>query len=138
MPEKPRSPTECESPRNATANKHEALCNTPLNSETGRIRFRRVLFQTPNAVGRKLSELLPAYCLCAKANSPSFSQNSPSLPQNSVRSLCRHSALETVFRPFPINNPPLSGTYKIVFGGGAFFDLSVREFGCHGGMLGLF
>ena len=26
---------------------------------------------------RELSELLSAYCLCAKANSPSFSQNSP-------------------------------------------------------------
>ena len=35
--------------------------------------------------GGKLSEFLSAYYLCAKANSPSFSQNSPSLPQNSVR-----------------------------------------------------
>ena len=39
--------------------------------------------------------------LCAKANSPSFSQNSPSLPQNSVSSVLRNSTLETVFRPFP-------------------------------------
>ena len=30
-----------------------------------------------------------------------FSQNSPSLPQNSVSSLFRNSILETVFRPFP-------------------------------------
>ena len=30
--------------------------------------------------GSELSELLSAYYLCAKANSPSFSQNSPSLP----------------------------------------------------------
>ena len=51
--------------------------------------------------GRELSELLSAYYLCAKANSPSFSQNSPSLPQNSVSSLFRNSTLETVFRPFP-------------------------------------
>ena len=29
---------------------------------------------------RELSEFLSAYYLCAKANSPSFSQNSPSLP----------------------------------------------------------
>ena len=29
-----------------------------------------------------------------------FSQNSPSLPQNSVSSLLQNSALETVFRPF--------------------------------------
>ena len=35
--------------------------------------------------GRELSEFLSAYCLCDKANSPIFSQNSPSLPQNSVR-----------------------------------------------------
>ena len=35
--------------------------------------------------GREVSEFLSAYYLCAKANSPSFSQNSPSLPQNSVR-----------------------------------------------------
>ena len=35
--------------------------------------------------GRELSEFRSAFCLCANANSPSFSQNSPSLPQNSVR-----------------------------------------------------
>ena len=34
----------------------------------------------------ELSEFLSAYYyLCAKANSPRFAQNSPSLPQNSVR-----------------------------------------------------
>ena len=82
----------------------------PQKSETGRIRFRRVRFQTPNSVsffgphrvpGRELSELLSPYYLCAKGNSPSFSQNSPSLAQNSVSSLFRNSTLETVFRPFP-------------------------------------
>ena len=51
--------------------------------------------------GIELSEFLSAYYLCAKANSPSFLQNSPSLPQNSVSSLLRNSTLETVFRPFP-------------------------------------
>ena len=51
--------------------------------------------------GSELSEFLSAYYLCARANSPSFSQNSPSLPQNSVSSLFRNSTLETVFRPFP-------------------------------------
>ena len=51
--------------------------------------------------GSELSEFLSAYYLCAKANSPSFSQNSPSLPQNSVSSLFRNSALKTVLRPFP-------------------------------------
>ena len=35
--------------------------------------------------GSELSEFLLAYYLCAKANSLSFSQNSPSLPQKSVR-----------------------------------------------------
>ena len=34
---------------------------------------------------RELSEFLSAYYLRGKANSPSFSQSSPSLPQNSVR-----------------------------------------------------
>ena len=51
-------------------------------SETGRIRFRRVRFQTPNSVsflpspssGRELSEFLSAYYLCAKANSSSLSK----------------------------------------------------------------
>ena len=66
----------------------------PHLSETGRIRFRRVRFQTPSSVSfccphrvprRELSEFLSAYYLSDKANSPSFSQNSPSLPQNSVR-----------------------------------------------------
>ena len=51
--------------------------------------------------GRELSELLSAYYLCAKANSLSFSQNSPSLPPNSVSSPFQNSAVETVFRPFP-------------------------------------
>ena len=50
--------------------------------------------------------------LCAKANSPSFWQNSPSLPQNSLSSLFRNSTLETVFHPFPIK-PPSAGTWII-------------------------
>ena len=53
------------------------------------------------APGSELSEFLSAYHLCAQANSPSFSPNSPSLPQNSVSSLSLNSTLETVFRPFP-------------------------------------
>ena len=51
--------------------------------------------------GSELSEFLSAYYLCANANSPSFWQNSPSLPQNSVSSLLRNSTLETVFGPIP-------------------------------------
>ena len=49
----------------------------------------------------ELSEFLSAYYLCAKANLPSVSQNSPSLPQNSESFLFRNSTLETLFRPFP-------------------------------------
>ena len=49
------------------------------------------------ASGSELNEFL----LWANAGSPSFSRNSPSLLQNSVSSLFRNSALETVFRPFP-------------------------------------
>ena len=60
--------------------------------------------------GSELSEFLSAYYLCGKANSPSFSQNSPSLPLNSVSSLLRNSTLETVFRPFPKPVPPCNDT----------------------------
>ena len=85
----------------------------PSGSETGRKRFRRARFQTPSSVsffgahrvpGRELSEFLLAYHLCAKANSPSFSQNSPSCHKTqwgSVSYLLRTSTLEIVFRPFP-------------------------------------
>ena len=99
----------------------KAALDTPLDS-TGRIRFRRVRFQTPNSVsffwahwvlGTELSEFLSAYYLCANANSPSFSQNSPSLPQNSVSSLLRNSTLETVFRPFPTLDSPSSAILSV-------------------------
>ena len=43
------------------------------------------LFRSSPSSG-ELSEFLAAYCLCAKANSPSFSQNSPILLQNQARS----------------------------------------------------
>ena len=77
-------------------------------------KIRRVQFQTPSSVsfccphrvlGRELSEFLsPYYFVCkltAKANSPSFSQNSPRLPQNSLSSLFQTSNLETAFHPSP-------------------------------------
>ena len=79
-------------------------------------------FFCPHRVpGRELSEFLSTYYLCAKANSAIFSQNSPSLSQNSgsVSSLLRNSTLETVFRPFPIMenpNPKVGcdlGTYMV-------------------------
>ena len=53
-------------------------------------------------LGRELCEFLSVYHLWAKAKSPRFLQNSASLPQNSVSSLLRNSALETLLRPFPV------------------------------------
>ena len=80
------------------------LCAIEI-SEMGRIRFRRVRFQTSNSVSflvltELLSEFLSAHHSCAKAGSPSSSQSSPSSLQNSVISLFRSSTLETVLRPF--------------------------------------
>ena len=79
-------------------------------SETGRIRFRRVRFQTPNSVSfsgltefrgaSSVSSSQPIICV-PKRTHRVFSENSPSLPQKSVSSLPRNSTLETVFRPFP-------------------------------------
>ena len=39
----------------------------------------------PSPSSGERTQFLSAYYLCAKVNSPSFSQNAPSLPQNSVR-----------------------------------------------------
>ena len=76
----------------------------------GRIRFQRVRLQTPNSVSflaltefrgeNSVSSSQPIICV-PKANSLSFSQNSPSLPQNSVR-------LSEFFSPkeFSRNNIP--------------------------------
>ena len=100
-------------------------------SETGRIRFRGVRFQTPNSVSFfGLTEF-------RGENSVSFSEpiicvpkRTHRVPQNSVSSLFRNSTLETVFRPFPIIraekdtqtqrfhqkipclNPPFLGAFK--------------------------
>ena len=52
--------------------------------------------ETKGFFGRELSEFLSAYCLCGKANSLSFSQNAPSLAQNSALSL----SLEQYFKVF--------------------------------------
>ena len=83
----------------------------------GRIQFRRARLQTPNSVsfgphrvpGRELSEFLPVYHLCAKANSPSFLQNSPSFAPKLCEAqwvrFSENGTLETVFRPFPILDP---------------------------------
>ena len=64
-------------------------------------------FFCPHRVlGRDLSEFLSAYYLCDKANSPSFSKNSPSLPPNSVRlsefSSPKQCSRNSIPLPFPI------------------------------------
>ena len=69
-------------------------CN-PLNISNAKIALQRMVnstflselseFLAPRRVlGRELSELLPAYYLCAKASSPILSRNSLSLSQNPV------------------------------------------------------
>ena len=85
--------------------------STVSNTELGEF------FGPHRALGRELSEFLSAYyvCVCAKANSPSFSQNSPSLLQNSVSSLFRNSTLETVFRPFPIKRANSNNSCSVYF-----------------------
>ena len=79
-------------------------------SEMGRIRFRRVRFQTPNSVsllaltefrGENSVSSSQPIIVCKNELTEFFSQSLPILPQNSVSSLLRNSTLETVFRPFP-------------------------------------
>ena len=68
--------------------------STVSNTELGE-------FSCPRRVpGRELSELLSAHYLCGKVKSTSASQNSPSVPNNSVSSLFRNSTLEAVLCPF--------------------------------------
>ena len=58
-------------------------------------------FVGPRGVlGRAQWAPLSQFFVCAKASSPSFSQSSPSLPQNSLSPFW-NSPLETIFRPFP-------------------------------------
>ena len=79
-------------------------------SETGHIQFRdygfkhraQRVFPWPSKFrGEGSASFLSAYDLFAKPKSLSFSQNSASLAQNSVISLFRSSALETIFRLLP-------------------------------------
>ena len=60
------------------------------------------LFGPHRVPGRELSEFLSAYYFCVLYSELTefFSQNSPSLPQNSVSPLSRKSTLETVFHPY--------------------------------------
>ena len=67
-------------------------------------RTQSVPWPSPSS-GQRAQWVCSAYGLCAQANSPSFSQNSPNLPQNWVSYLVWNRSLETVFRPFPRNAP---------------------------------
>ena len=53
--------------------------NTVLESTVSNTKLSE-FFGPRRVPGRELSEFLSAYHLCAQANSPSFPQNSPSLP----------------------------------------------------------
>ena len=67
------------------------------------------LFRPHWVSGRELSEFLSAYYLCAKANLPSLSHNSPSFLQHSVSSLFRNSTHETV----PLEQKSLHTTFIV-------------------------
>ena len=90
-------------------NLHSFLCwlifgngpNTVSGSPVSNTELSKFFFGSLSSGWSELSESLSAYYLCANTNSPSFWQNSLSLPQNSVSSLLRNSTLETVFRPIP-------------------------------------
>ena len=87
------------------SNKESTVSNTELGEFCG-----------PHRVpGRELSELLSAYDLRTKSNSPIFLRSSPSLPQNSVSSLFRKCTLETVFHPFPTKGAKMSTKATLPF-----------------------
>ena len=83
-----------------------------LKSETGRIRFRRARFQTPNSVSfsgltefrgaSSVSSFQPLICVPKRTHRGFFFTHSPSFSQNSASSLFRNSTHETLFRLFPI------------------------------------
>ena len=92
------------SPKSTEIGPHRSCvrCVAIQISGTGRIRFRGVRFQTPNSVSffglaefrgaNSVSSSQPIICV-PKRTHRVFSQNSPSLPQNSVSSLFRNSTL---------------------------------------------
>ena len=55
--------------------------NTVSESTVSNTKLSEFIGGSHRVPNRELSDFLSAYCLCAKANSPSSSQNSPSLPQ---------------------------------------------------------
>ena len=55
---------------------------------------------------RELSELLSAYYLWVKTNSPSSSQNSPSLPQSSLPKQCSRNSIP------PVSQNPMTSQFR--------------------------
>ena len=80
------------------------ICNGPNTVSDSISNTELSKFLGPHRVpGRELTEFLSSYYLRAKANSPSVPLNSLSVAQHSAGSLFRKSALEKVFRPFPMS-----------------------------------
>ena len=113
----------------------KALSKEAINLETGRIRFRRVQFQTPISVSffwphrvpgqNSVSSSQPNICV-PKRTHRVFSQNSPSLPQNSV-TLSEFSPL----RQYSRNSiPPVS--YKSILHLGLELFSEIPIFWCMG------
>ena len=91
--------------------RHQPL--TVYFSETGRIRFRGVQFQTPSSVSffgltefrgaNSVSSSQPVICVPKRTHRVFCRTHRvyPRTQRGSVSSLLRNSTLETVFRPFP-------------------------------------
>ena len=112
--QKKKSPTSfCRSAGRRSFQKSPSSRGSREFSEMGRIRFRRVWFQTLSSVsffaphrvpGRELSEFLSAYYLCARANSPIFFAKLTEFAvtlSEAQRVLFSETVLETVFCLLP-------------------------------------
>ena len=101
------------SPIVGTRTAHMSKTKVERKSETGRIRFRRVRFQTPSSVGffaltefwgeNSVSSSQPIICVTKRTHRVFRRTHRvcPTTQWGSVSSLFRNSTLETVFRPFP-------------------------------------
>ena len=81
--------------------------NTVLENTVSNTKLSEFFWPLPSS-GERTQRVPLSLFLCAKANSPSFLQKSPTLPQNSVSSLFRNSALETVVLALPREHAAVS------------------------------